>query len=47
MIYAIDKPTDEARDLTRILAAQGVELLAALRKLDGLKGLESHLERGP
>jgi len=45
VIYAIDKPTDEARDLTRILAAQGVELLAALRKLDGLKGLETHLER--
>ena len=45
VIYAIDKPTDEARDLTRILAAQGVELSAALRKLDGLKGLETHLER--
>ena len=45
MIYAIDKPTDEARELTRILAAQGVELFAALRKLDGLKGLETHLER--
>jgi predicted phosphate transport protein (TIGR00153 family) len=45
VIYAIDKPTDEARELTRILAAQGVELSAALRKLDGLKGLESHLER--
>ena len=45
VIYAIAKPTDEARELTRILAAQGVELLAALRKLDGLKGLETHLER--
>jgi len=45
VIYAIDQPTDEARDLTRILAAQGVEMLAALRKLDGLKGLDPHLER--
>ena len=45
VIYAIDQPTEEARELTRILDAQGVELVAALRKLDGLKGLESHLER--
>lgn len=45
VIYAIEQPTDEARELTRILAAQGVELLAALRKLDGLKDLQSHLDR--
>ena len=45
VIYAIVTPTDEARELTRILAAQGVELVAALRKLDGLKGLDTHLER--
>ena len=38
-------PTDEARELTRILAAQGVELVEALRKLDGLKDLDPHLER--
>jgi predicted phosphate transport protein (TIGR00153 family) len=44
VIYGIDQPTAEAIDLTRILAGQSVELLAALRKLDGLKGLESHLE---
>jgi uncharacterized protein len=44
VIYDIDRPTDAARELTRILAAQSVELLAALRKLDGLKDMESHLE---
>jgi predicted phosphate transport protein (TIGR00153 family) len=45
VIYAIERPTDEALDLTRILAAQAVELAAALRKLDGLKDLQSHLDR--
>lgn len=45
VIYGIDRPTDEARELSRILAAQSVELVGALRKLDGLKGLEGHLER--
>ncbi len=45
VIYAIERPTEEARELTRILAAQGVELLAALRKLDGLKDLQAHLDR--
>ena len=44
VIYDIDRPTDAARELTRILAAQSVELLAALRKLDGLKDMESNLE---
>jgi uncharacterized protein len=44
VIYGIERPTEEAVELTRILAGQSVELLAALRKLDGLKGLESHLE---
>jgi predicted phosphate transport protein (TIGR00153 family) len=44
IIYGIDRPTEEARELSRILAAQSVELLAALRKLDGLKDLDSHLE---
>jgi predicted phosphate transport protein (TIGR00153 family) len=44
VIYDIDQPTDAARELTRILAAQSVELLAALRKLDGLKDIASHLE---
>jgi predicted phosphate transport protein (TIGR00153 family) len=45
VIYAIERPTDEAIDLARILAAQGQELVEALRKLDGLKGLDPHLER--
>jgi predicted phosphate transport protein (TIGR00153 family) len=43
VIYDIRQPTEEARGLTRILSGQSVELLAALRKLDGLKDLESHL----
>ena len=45
VIYAIERPTDEARELTRILDAQGQELVEALRKLDGLKGLDPHLDR--
>jgi predicted phosphate transport protein (TIGR00153 family) len=44
VIYDIREPTEEARGLTRILSEQSVELLAALRKLDGLKDMESHLE---
>jgi predicted phosphate transport protein (TIGR00153 family) len=43
VIYDIRQPTEEARGLTRILSEQSVELLAALRKLDGLKDLDSHL----
>ena len=43
VIYDIRQPTEEARGLTRILSEQSIELLAALRKLDGLKDLESHL----
>jgi uncharacterized protein len=43
VIYDIVEPTAEARELTRILAAQSVELLAALRKLDGLKDVDTHL----
>jgi predicted phosphate transport protein (TIGR00153 family) len=43
VIYDIRQPTEEARGLTRILSEQSVELLAALRKLDGLKDLESNL----
>ena len=44
VIYDIREPTEEARGLTRILSEQSVQLLAALRKLDGLKDMESHLE---
>lgn len=45
VIYDITKPTSEARDLARILAAQTVELTASLRKLDGLKDMEENLQR--
>jgi predicted phosphate transport protein (TIGR00153 family) len=44
VIYDVTQPTDEARRLAAIIAEQGVELLAALRGLDGLKGLEPHLK---
>jgi len=43
VIYDIRQPTEEARGLTRILSEQSVELLAALRKLDGLRDLDAHL----
>jgi hypothetical protein len=45
VIYGIDRPTDEARALTRILADQSDSLLSALRKLDGLKDLDADLVR--
>jgi len=44
VIYDVTIPTEEARRLAAIIAEQGVELLAALRRLDGLKGLEPHLK---
>ena len=44
VIYGITEPTDEARELSRILARQASHLDSALRLLDGLKGLEPHLE---
>ena len=44
VIYDVTEPTDEARRLAAIIAEQSVELAAALRRLDGLKGLEPHLE---
>jgi predicted phosphate transport protein (TIGR00153 family) len=45
VIYGIDRPTDEARTLGRILADQSDALLSALRKLDGLKDLDADLVR--
>jgi hypothetical protein len=45
VIYDVKQPTDEARRLAAIIAEQSVELVAALRGLDGLKGLEPHLKR--
>ena len=44
VIYGVTAPTPEARRLTAILDGQAGELAAALRKLDGLKDLERHLE---
>jgi hypothetical protein len=43
VIYDVTAPTEESRRLAAIIAEQGVELHAALRGLDGLKGLEPHL----
>jgi predicted phosphate transport protein (TIGR00153 family) len=45
VIYRVSQPTDEARRLAAILHEQSVELLAAVRRLDGLKGLGPHLAR--
>jgi len=45
VIYDIQRPTEEARKLAAILADQSVALVAALRKLDGLKDLEADLAR--
>jgi len=44
VIYDVTVPTVECRRLAAIIAEQGVELHAALRSLDRLKGLEPHLE---
>ncbi len=43
VIYGITAPTDEARRLAGIIAAQGEQLLEALRKLDHLEAAGSHL----
>jgi predicted phosphate transport protein (TIGR00153 family) len=45
VIYGIERPTDEARQLARILADQSDALLSALRKLDGLKDVDVDLVR--
>jgi predicted phosphate transport protein (TIGR00153 family) len=44
-IYVITAPTDEAKRLSAILAEQTAEILAALRKLESMKGLDGHLKR--
>lgn len=44
VIYDVARPTEEARRLAAIISEQSVELIAALRGLDGLKGLEPHLK---
>ena len=45
VIYAIEQPTEEARQLAHILADQADALVSALRKLDGLKDLDADLTR--
>ena len=44
VIYDVSVPTAEAKRLAAIIAEQSVALLAILRGLDGLKGLDRHLE---
>jgi predicted phosphate transport protein (TIGR00153 family) len=44
VIYAVAEPTDECRRLAAIIAEQAVEMHAALRGLDGMKGIEPHLQ---
>lgn len=39
VIYGIDSTTEEGRQLSDILAAQGALLVACLRSLDGFKGM--------
>jgi hypothetical protein len=45
VIYGIEQPTEEARQLAHILADQSDALLSALRKLNGLKDLDADLTR--
>jgi predicted phosphate transport protein (TIGR00153 family) len=45
VIYAVTRPTEESRRLAAIIAEQAVALGAALRALDGLKGIEPHLDK--
>lgn len=45
VLYGVKQPTPAARELGAILAAQAEELAQALRKIEGLKGLEPHLKR--
>lgn len=44
-IYDVDKPTVDCVRLAQILAAQGIELAAALTKLEGMKDLTEHLHK--
>ena len=44
VIYKIDQPSTEARQMVGILAGQALQLLEALSKLERGKGLGSHLE---
>ncbi len=44
VIYHVREPTPEARRLAAILKEQGVEIAAAMRKLNGMKDINGHLE---
>jgi hypothetical protein len=44
IIYDVATPTPEARRLAVIIDEQAVALVAALKSLDGLKGLDPHLK---
>ena len=43
VIYGVESVTDEGRQLADILAAQALQLLEALKKLEGFKGIGAHL----
>ncbi len=43
LIYGITAPTEESKRLAEILLGQADALIAALRNLDGLKGVDVHL----
>jgi uncharacterized protein len=43
LLYGIEQPTEESRALARVLTAQAEHLLAALRLLDKMKGMEASL----
>ncbi len=44
LIYKVQRPSDEAKEMAGILAAQAVQLLEALTKLERGKDITSHLE---
>jgi predicted phosphate transport protein (TIGR00153 family) len=44
VIYDIATVKEEGRQLVEILAAQAVQLVEALRKLEGFKGIAAHLQ---
>lgn len=44
VIYGITAVTEEGRQLTDIIAGQAIELLEALKKLDGFTGISAHLQ---
>ena len=45
VIYDVKKPSDDCRELARILADETIELAAALKRLDKMKGATTHLEK--